>query len=177
MNARYRAALCFDGLRFAVLSQGVLIGRAAAVDLVHVPYRGATQLATDLVAGEVSAGVSALSDFLGQHRAGKLRILATSAPERSLLLPAVLTFREQGFGSVTALGWHGVYAPAGTSQAIIQKYSAELVALLQAPDLRAQFMSLGLQPTGTTPQVLATIMAADIARWRPIIEASGFTAE
>src|SRR5687768_1652748 len=127
----------------------VLVGRTAAVDLIHVPYRGATQLGTDVVAGEVSAGISALSDFLGLHRAGKVRILATSAPERSPLLPTVPTFSEQGFSSSEALGWHGLYAPAGTPHAMIEKHSAVVMALMRSPELRDRFMSLGLETTGT----------------------------
>ena len=87
------------------------------------------------------------------------------------------TFREQGYPSVDAIGWHGVFAPAGTPQPVIDQLSATIVAALQAPEFREKFIALGLEPTGTTPQALAAIMAADTARWRPIIKASGFTAE
>jgi tripartite-type tricarboxylate transporter receptor subunit TctC len=70
-----------------------------------------------------------------------------------------------------------VYAPAGTPQPMIDRLSSAIVAALQTPEFREKFTALGLEPTGTTPQMLAAIMAADTARWRPIIKASGFTVE
>jgi tripartite-type tricarboxylate transporter receptor subunit TctC len=89
----------------------------------------------------------------------------------------VPTFREQGYSSIEATGWHGVYAPTGTPQALIDQLSTAIVAALRTPELREKFLALGLEPTGTTPQILAAIMAADTARWAPIIKAAGFTAE
>jgi tripartite-type tricarboxylate transporter receptor subunit TctC len=89
----------------------------------------------------------------------------------------VPTFRQQGYPSVEAVGWHGVYAPARTPQPVIDRLSSVIVAALRTPAFREKFMALGLEPTGTTPQALAAIMAADTARWRPIIKAAGFSAE
>jgi tripartite-type tricarboxylate transporter receptor subunit TctC len=70
-----------------------------------------------------------------------------------------------------------VYAPAGTPKPVIDRLSGAIVAALQAPELREKLLAVGLEPTGTTPQRLAEIMAADTARWGPIIKASGFTLE
>jgi tripartite-type tricarboxylate transporter receptor subunit TctC len=156
---------------------GVMIGRAAAIELVHVAYKGVAPLETELMSGQIAAGISASSDLIPLHRAAKLRILATSGAERSPLLPAVPTFREQGYPSIEAVGWHGVYAPTGTPQALIDQLSTAIVAALQKPELREKFTALGVEPTGTSPQALAAIMAADTARWAPIIKAAGFTAE
>jgi tripartite-type tricarboxylate transporter receptor subunit TctC len=156
---------------------GVLIGQASGIAPVHVAYKGAGQLEVELMSGQVAAGISALSDLTALHRAGKLRILATAGADRSPLLPAVPTFREQGYSSVQADGWHGVYAPAGTPQHVIDQLSAAIAAAVRTPELKAKFAALGLEPTGTTPQALAAIMAADTAHWRPIIKAAGFTAE
>jgi tripartite-type tricarboxylate transporter receptor subunit TctC len=89
----------------------------------------------------------------------------------------VPTFREQGYPSIEAVGWHAVYAPAGTPQPTIVRLSASIASVLKAPEVRERFVSLGLEPTGTTPEALAAIMAADTARWRPVIKRSGFTAE
>jgi tripartite-type tricarboxylate transporter receptor subunit TctC len=156
---------------------GVMLGQAAGLELVHVPYRGAAPLESELMSGQITAGVSALSDFLALHGAGKLRILATSGRERSPLLPAVPTFREQGYPSVEGVGWHGVFAPAGTPQPVVSRLSGAIAAALQSPELREKFAALGIEPTGTTPQALAAIMAADIVRWRTIVKATGFSAE
>jgi tripartite-type tricarboxylate transporter receptor subunit TctC len=155
---------------------GVALGRESGTELVHVPYQGAGQLEIDLIGGEVASGIAALSDLSPRHREGRIRILATSGAERSMLLPAVPTFREQGFETVEATGWHAVYAPAATPTHMIDRLSGAIVAALEAPDLRAKLVALGLEPTGTTPEQLASIMAADTAHWAPIIKAAGFNA-
>jgi tripartite-type tricarboxylate transporter receptor subunit TctC len=156
---------------------GVMLGREAGLALVQVPYKGVGPLEVELIGGQIAAGISAVSDFIPLHRAGKLRILATSGAKRSPLLPAVPTFREQGFQSLEAAGWHGLYAPAGTPQAVIDRLSRMVDAALQDAELRDRFIALGLAPTGTTPEALAAIMAADTARWAPIIKASGVRAD
>ena len=156
---------------------GVMIGHAGGVELVQVAYKGAGVLANEAIGGHLAAGVSAISDFAPLHRAGKLRILASTGATRAALLPDVPTFREQGYPAVDASGWHGVFAPAGTPQAAVDRLSAVIVAALEAPSLREKFVALGLEPTGTTPERLAAIMAADTAHWQPIIKATGFTAE
>jgi tripartite-type tricarboxylate transporter receptor subunit TctC len=156
---------------------GVMVGRSAGIELLHVPYKGFAPVESDVMSGQLAAGISALSDVLPLHRAGKLRILATSGDKRSPLLAAVPTFREQGYRSVEAVGWHGLYAPAGTPQLVIDQLSAAIVAALQTAELRQKFAALGIEPTGTTPEALAAIMAADTARWRSIVKTIGFTAE
>jgi tripartite-type tricarboxylate transporter receptor subunit TctC len=156
---------------------GVMLRHAAGVELAQIPYKGVGSLEAELMGNQIAAGISAVWDLVPLHRAGKLRILATSGAARSTLLPEVPTFGQQGFPGVEAVGWHGVYAPAGTPQPVIDRLSAAIVAALRTPELREKLVALGLEPTGTTPQMLATIMAADTARWSPIIKASGFTAE
>jgi tripartite-type tricarboxylate transporter receptor subunit TctC len=156
---------------------GALLADAAGIALVHVTYKGIAPVEADLMGGQIAAGISALSDFAALHRVGKLRILATAGARRSPALPEVPTFREQGFGSVEAEGWHGVFALAGTPWPVIERWSTAIVAILGAPEVREKLAKLGLEPTGTTPLALEAIMAADTARWAPIIKASGFVAE
>jgi tripartite-type tricarboxylate transporter receptor subunit TctC len=156
---------------------GVMVGQTAGVELVHVGYKGFAPVATDLMSGQIAAGIGAVADLVALHRAEKLRILATSGEKRSPLVAEVPTFREQGYRSIEAVGWHSAYAPAGTPQPVIDRLSNMIAAAVQTPELRERFAALGLEPTGTTPQELAAIMAADTARWRSIIKASGFTVE
>jgi tripartite-type tricarboxylate transporter receptor subunit TctC len=156
---------------------GVMVAQASGIELVHVAYRGVTVLEAELMSGQIAAGISAISDLIGLHRAGKLRILATAGAERSPLLPEVPTFREQGYPTVEAAGWHGVYAPAGTPKPVVDRLSMAIVKVLRAPELRERLRNLSIEPTGTTPEALAAIMAADTARWAPIIKAAGFAAE
>jgi tripartite-type tricarboxylate transporter receptor subunit TctC len=156
---------------------GMMFGRAVGMELTHVAYRGATSLDAELIGGQIPAAFSALSDFVPLHRAGKLRILAIASARRSPLVPEVPTFGERGYPAVEAIGWHGVYAPAGTPRAAIDPLSGAIVDTLRAPALREKLLSVGIEPTGTTPEGLAAIMAADTARWRAIVKATGFTAE
>jgi tripartite-type tricarboxylate transporter receptor subunit TctC len=156
---------------------GVMVERAIGVDMLHVAYKGVTPLANDLMGGQIPAAVDALSDVLELHRAGKVRIIATSGARRSPLLPEVPTFKEQGFSAIEGSGWIAVYAPAGTPKPIIDQWSAAINRVLQTPAIRQRLTDLGYEPTGTTPEELAAIMASDAARWAPIIKASGFSAE
>jgi len=156
---------------------GVMLRQSAGIELVHVAYKGAAAAGADVISGQIAAAVSAVSDFAPLHRAGRLRILAVSGAERSPLVPAVPTFREQGYPAIEASGWHGVYAPAGTPKRVIDQYSAAIAAAVQTPELRDKLAALGLEPTGTTPEGLAAITANDIERWRPIVKATGFAPE
>jgi tripartite-type tricarboxylate transporter receptor subunit TctC len=156
---------------------GMTLAKTAGVELTHVAYRGVTSVDADLMGGQIAAAVSALSDFLALHRAGKLRILATSGAQRSPLLPDVPTFREQGYAAVEASGWQGVFAPGRTPQPVIARLSGAIVAAVQAPEVREKLLGLGIEPTGTTPDELAAIVAADAARWRAIVKATRFSVE
>lgn len=156
---------------------GLMIGKETGVEMIHIAYKGGAPLATDLMAGQIPAGVDALSDMIELHRGGKIRIIATSGVQRSPLLPTVATFKEQGFAAIEGTGWIGVYAPAKTPAALVDQVSAAIGVALNGPELRERFVNLGYEPTGTTPAQLAAIMVADTARWGPIIKASGFTAD
>ncbi len=156
---------------------GVMIARATGIEMTHVPYKGLPALASDLIGGQIPAGIDALPDLIALHRAGKIRILATSGAARSPLSPMVPTFSEQGFASIEATSWVAMYAPANTPDPVVGRLSGVISASLQASELRERLVSLGYEPTGTTPAELAAIMAADTERWAPIIKASGFRAE
>lgn len=154
---------------------GVMIGRAADIDLVHVAYRSAMPLAADLMGGQVASAMGALSDFIELHRARKIRIIATSGTRRSTLAPDVPTFEEQGFPGIEGTGWTAILAPAGTPRSVIARWSRTIADALRRPELRDKLIRLGVEPIGTTPEALAATIAADTARWGPIIKASGFT--
>ena len=154
---------------------GTLFGQEAGLEMVHVSYRGANSLITELMGGQVPCAISALSDLIELHRAGRIRIIATAGSERSPVLPAVPTFKEQGFPKVEGVGWTGLYAPAGTAKPVIDQLAMAVAKALRSSAVSEKLNNLGIEPTGTTPEELASIMAADTARWAPIIKASGFT--
>jgi len=156
---------------------GVMINETTGTQLLHVPYRGGAPMVADLLGGQIASGIESLTNLIEYHRAGKLRILAISGAERSPLVPSIPTFREQGLTSTDAVGWVGVFAPAGTPRPVIDRLSAAIVDAVRTPAIREKFLALGVEPTGSTPQELTAIMAADIVRWAPIVKASGFSAE
>lgn len=156
---------------------GTELNRAAGIGMAHVAYRGAAQVEAEVIGGQIAAAISATADFAAMHRSGRLRILAASGAARSALLPAVPTFREQGYPALEITGWQGVFAPAGTPQAAIDRMAVAIVTAVSAPEVREKMIALGLEPTGTGPAVLGALVSADIARWRAIVRESGFSAE
>jgi len=153
---------------------GVLFGRTAGLDLRHVGYRGSAATLTDLIAGQLPIVVTTTSDLLEQHRAGRIRVLATSDRQRSPFLPDIPTFKEAGY-DILGTGWYGVFAPAGLAADRVEKLSAALAAAVKVPQTKERLLTLGLQPTGTTAAELGRIQKADSELWAPAVKASGFT--
>ncbi|MEO6409023.1 MAG: Bug family tripartite tricarboxylate transporter substrate binding protein [Burkholderiaceae bacterium] len=153
---------------------GVMLARNAGLDLIHVPYNGGGPLMTALIGNQVSAGIDTLVDQIELHRSGKIRLLATSAAQRSPLLPEVPTFGEAGLKGVEGRAWFAVYAPARTPATIVAQLNASINKALASPELRQRFAALGLEPTGGTPADLSAAMKRDTERWAPIVKASGF---
>jgi tripartite-type tricarboxylate transporter receptor subunit TctC len=156
---------------------GVMIARETGIELNPVAYKGAGPMTVDLVGGHIPAGISSTSDFIEMHHAHKLRIIAVSGAQRLAQLPDVPTFAEQGYPSIQAAGWVGVFAPSGTPKKDIDRWSTVFATIVHSPQSTAKFAEWGLEPTGTTSDELAATLAADIARWAPIVKASGFHAD
>ena len=153
---------------------GVMISKSAGLDLIHVPYSGGGPMMNGLMGDQVTAAIDTLAEQVELHRAGKVRILATSGTTRNPLLPEVPTFTESGLSGVEGTAWFAIYAPAKTPEATVRQLNAAINKALAAPELRERFMRLGLEPTGGTPADLAARMVQDTARWAPIVKASGF---
>jgi tripartite-type tricarboxylate transporter receptor subunit TctC len=153
---------------------GVLIGQGIGVELLHVPFNGSAPMRTAVLGGQIATVTDTLPDLTELHKSGKLRVLGTSGAKRSAALPDVPTMTELGFPNVTGFGWFGFYAPAGTPKPIVDRLNAAIVKAINAPDVRERITALGFEPTGTSPEEFARIMAADTARWGPVIKASGF---
>jgi tripartite-type tricarboxylate transporter receptor subunit TctC len=153
---------------------GVLFGKAAGIDLVHIGYKGSAIALTDLIGGQIPIVVTTTSDLLAHHKAGKIRILATSDSKRSPLVPEVPTFKESGY-DIVGTSWYGVFAPANTPADIREKYSKILAAAVKRPEIKKTFLTMGLYATGTTPEELGKIQKRDSAHWAPAVKASGFS--
>lgn len=154
----------------------VSFAKAAGIDLRHVGYRGSAVALTDLIGGQIPIVFTTVSDLLEQHKAGKIRVLATSDVQRSPFLPNVPTFKEAGY-NIEGAGWYGVFAPAGTPSDMIAKLNAALVAAVKKPEVRERLLAFGLQPTGTSATELAAIQKRDAELWAAPVKASGYTPE
>jgi tripartite-type tricarboxylate transporter receptor subunit TctC len=153
---------------------GALFAKAAGLDLRHVGYRGSAAALTDLVGGQLPIVVTTTADLLEQHKAGKIRMLATSDRQRSPFVPDIPTFKEAGY-DILGTGWYGFFAPAGLAPGQVEKLSAALAAGVRQPQIKERLLALGLQPTGTTAAELGRIQKADSELWAPAVKASGFT--
>jgi tripartite-type tricarboxylate transporter receptor subunit TctC len=154
----------------------VSFARAAGLDLRHVSYRGSAAAMTDLIGGQIPIIVTTTSDVLENHKGGKIRVLATSAPARSPFLPDIPTFKEAGY-DIQGSGWYGFFAPAGTPAAAIERLNKGLVGAVQKKEVQERLLAFGLQPTGTTAAELGRIQVDDSKMWEPAVKASGFTPE
>ncbi len=156
---------------------GALLGINSGVELRHVPYRGSIPGVTDVVGGQIAAMVTPHGDFIANDKAGKIRILATSGPKRSMYVPDVPTFAEQGFPELTTEEWFGFYAPAATPKPIIAAANAAINAALKEKSVTDSLAIVGLIPHGTTPEEMARWQKAEYDTWGPLIKKIGFTAE
>lgn len=155
------------------------IAQRLGIKLSHVPYK--THPGPDVMAGVVSLYLEASTTAIPSIKGGKIKALATSGAERIPALPDVPTLTEFGAdldpNGVIGDSWHGIFAPAGTSDEIINKLNVELVKIVKTPDIQNRLRALGLTPTGTTPAVLTAGMASDFAYWGKLIRDMGIKLE
>jgi len=152
---------------------GVMFGRAAGIELTHVPYKGTAPALQALAGGEVAALSTVAADIRTLVTSGKARLLAASGEKRAAAFPDVPTFKESGYDLV-ALPWYAMFAPAATPKAVIDRTSRAAIAAIQDPGVHAKLEQMGLEPTGLAPQELASILKADYDKWGPPIRSSGF---
>jgi tripartite-type tricarboxylate transporter receptor subunit TctC len=154
----------------------LLFADTAGIKMNHIGYKGTAPAMTDLLGGQISAFMGTVSDIAGQHKAGKVRVLATSGAKRARELPDVPTFRELGF-NIEGGGWYAAYAPAKTPKDVVDRLAGAINAAIQAPEVREKLEGLGMEPTGLGPAELGRIHKADYDKWGPVIKASGFKPE
>jgi tripartite-type tricarboxylate transporter receptor subunit TctC len=152
---------------------GVMFARAAGIELTHVPYKGTAPAMQAIAAGEIAAVSTLVADIAALVKSGKARLLATAGTRRSTALPDVPTFKEAGY-DMEGEGWYGLFAPAGTPQAVVDRLAGAVIAAVRDPVVRQKLETMGLDPTGLGPAPFAAVMKADYDKWGPVIRASGF---
>ena len=150
-----------------------VIGQRADAKLAAVPYRGSAPLVQDLMGGQIAAGTTALGDFVEPHAAGRLRVIAVLGQKRSPALPDVPTFAEQGY-AIDWEYWLGLYAPAGTPSAEVQRINAAMRRALAKAEVRERMQKIVFEPAPSTPDELAALMRAGTALWEPVVKGSGW---
>jgi tripartite-type tricarboxylate transporter receptor subunit TctC len=147
------------------------------VQMVHVPYKGAPPAVADVVGGHVPLMFSPLPTALVPMKSGRLRALGVTSTTRVAALPQVPTIAESGLPGFEAIAWNGVLAPAGTPREIIAKLSAEIVSLLNLPDVKERLSTDGSVAMGSTPEAFAAFIRSEMVKWGKVIVASGARAD
>ena len=151
---------------------GELFKSMAKVEMTHVPYKGNVPAITDLLAGQTSLLFATMPTVLPHAKAGKLRALATFGSVGSAAAPELPTIGEslRGF---EVNNWIGLFAPAGTPNTIVLRWNAEVMRIMQAPDIQARLPVEGARFSPNTPEQFAAFVKSEIAKWAPVVKASG----
>ncbi len=149
--------------------------RESGADLQHIPFRGSAPSMQALLGGQIGLSVDTIGPSLQNHRAGKIRILALASARRSPLIPDVPTVDEAlGIKGFEALLWNVIVAPAGTPPAVIEILSQATAKVMGDTALQEQLAGLGIETmTGSNPASAAAYIRSEMAKWKPVIDASG----
>jgi tripartite-type tricarboxylate transporter receptor subunit TctC len=152
---------------------GELFKSMAGVDMAHVPYKGAGPALVDVMGGHVPIMFDNLPSSTEHIRAGKLRGLAVTTAERAPSMPDLPTIAESGLPGYETYTWNALFAPAGTPKDVIDRLNAAANAAVADPDVQAKLKDVGAVPKGSTPEELASHVQAELAKWAPVVKASG----
>ncbi len=152
---------------------GELLQKSAGVAFTHIPYKGAAQASTDLIGGQVQLYMSSVPTLIGFVKNGRMRAIAVTSLKRVDDIPEVPTIDESGFKGFEAVTFFGFVAPTGTPNDVIVKLSTEMNAVLKSSDARKKIQDQGAEVIGGTPDAFGKIIRDELARWAPIIKATG----
>lgn len=152
---------------------GAAFALAAAIDVVHVPYKGTAPAVSDAVAGHVDANVGTVAAVQPFVKQGTLRALAVTSAKRSKALPNTPTVQESGYSGFDIAPWNGVFAPAGTPPDIVAKVNADLRTVLQNEDVVNAFSAQGMEAAYSSPTQLRETVQTESAKWGDLIKAVG----
>ena len=154
-----------------------MFAAAAGFKATHVPYKGTGPATAALVAGEIDYIFEALGSAAGQIRGGTVRPIVVTSAKRSPSFPEIPTAMESGLPGFEITSWYGLWVPAGTPKAVIDKLRAAVVKAFEDPDLKETWFKLGAEPGGSTPEVFRDLISRDIAKWGKVVRESNITIE
>jgi tripartite-type tricarboxylate transporter receptor subunit TctC len=147
---------------------------AGGVNIVHVPYRGSAPMMSDLVGGQISMAFDATPTAMPQAQSGAIRAIGAGMATRMRAMPELPTLQEQGLKGFECYTWNAILAPADTPQPIVERLSEAINRALDDPAVFKRLQEAGIDPTpGSTPKQAAAFIKAELAKWAPIIKASG----
>ena len=153
-----------------------LLAHNTGVPMRHVPYRGSAPGIQDLLGGQISSMCSPVGDYLQHIKSGKLRLLATTGPQRTPFTPEVPTLKEQGY-NISQREWYGFFLPGKASPEARRRAAAYLQPVLASPEVAATLPQVGIQAQSSTHEPLAALLKADADEWRGLVKKLNFTAE
>jgi tripartite-type tricarboxylate transporter receptor subunit TctC len=148
---------------------GEMLKMMTGIDIVHVPYKGAAQGLTDVMAGQIQMMFAVGPVGIPQVRSGKVRGLAVSTAKRSRIVPDLPTVAESGVPGFEVVGWNGLLAPAGSPKSVLEKLYGEIAKVTALPDMQSRIVGLGFEPVSSKRDEFAAFVRADIARWAKVI--------
>ena len=149
----------------------------AKVDLVHVPFKGGGPAVTDVVGGHTQMILTSLIGLLPHIKSGRLKVLGVGSLKRSASLPDVATISESGVPGYETSIWYGMFAPAGTPPAIVQRVHAEATAALEAPELKKSYEALAILVRSLTPAEFGKLMVSEQNKWQKVVNDAGIKPE
>ena len=160
---------------------GEMFKAQAGLFIVHIPYAGANPAQLALLSGQVDFNIDNLASAAANIRSGKLRALAVTTAQRSAAMPELPTLAEagraDGLGQFDIATWFGLFGPAGLAPEVLARLNKAFVAALDLPETRARLASLMAEPAATTPEQFAAFVKAELAKYGPVVKASGAKAE
>lgn len=156
---------------------GELFNSLAGVRMVHVPYKGAPAAMQDLIAGRVDLMFDNLASSLTQVKAGRIRALAVTTAKRTPLAPDLPTLAESGLPGFDISTWFGIFAPAGTPRAAIDRIYSDFARSLAEAEVREKLVAMGADPVSSTPEAFAAFVTAEAAKYARLVKASGAKAD
>src|SRR3970282_2276914 len=145
----------------------------AAVDMMHIPYKGGAPSTVAVVSGEAQLMFSSIVSTLSQIQQRRLRAIAVSSAKRSVALPDVPTVSEAGLTGYDASSWYGVIAPAKTPREVVSKLSDDIVKALDAPELKERLTNQGIEPAESGASEFARYLDSEMAKWAKVVKAAG----
>src|SRR5215212_8174373 len=152
---------------------GELLKTSAAIDIVHVPYKGNAAALLDLIAGRVQIMFSNMLTSMPHVRAGKLRAIGISSARRSPQAPDLPTIAESGLPGFSAVPWYGVLGPAGLPPPIVGKLNSEIARALAQADMQERFVAQGIDLQSSSPEQFGALIKSEVVKWRKVVKDSG----